>query len=113
MHYVADLGHYINISDEAEHAKLKNASSRRRVPVHPILVACGFIDYVQRVKPSKLLFPHLKLNPRGKLGGYFSNFFSGYLRSKIKITDKRKVFHSFRHTFKDVCRNVFSSGRRR
>ena len=106
MRYVADLGHYINISDEAEHAKLKNASSRRRVPVHPILVACGFIDYVQQVKPSKLLFPHLKLNPRGKLAGYFSNFFSGYLRSKSKITDKRKAFHSFRHTFKDVCRKV-------
>jgi integrase len=106
IRYVAELGHYINISDEAEHAKLKNASSRRRVPVHPVVVACGFIDYVQQVKPAKLLFPHLKANPRGKLAGYFSNFFSQYLRQRVRITDKRKVFHSFRHTFKDICRKV-------
>jgi hypothetical protein len=74
--------------------------------VHPILVACGFIDYVQQIKPRKFLFPYLKPNPRGKLGGYFSNFFSIYLRQWVRITDKRKVFHSFRHTFKDICRKV-------
>src|SRR5690606_39458165 len=34
------LGHYLNISDEAEHAKLKNASSRRRIPLHATLIAC-------------------------------------------------------------------------
>ena len=106
VRYVAELGHYLNISDEAEHAKLKNSASRRRVPVHPVLVACGFIDYVQQQKAGKLLFPHLKPNPRGKLGGYFSNFFSVYLRQRVRITDKRKVFHSFRHTFKDICRKV-------
>ncbi|MBZ0127195.1 MAG: phage integrase N-terminal SAM-like domain-containing protein [Rhodocyclaceae bacterium] len=106
VRHVPELGHYLNISDEAEHAKLKNAASRRRVPVHPVLVACGFIDYVQQVKDSRFLFPHLKPNPRGKLGGYFSNFFSRYLRRRVRITNKRKVFHSFRHTFKDACRKV-------
>jgi hypothetical protein len=28
------------------------------------------------------------------------------LRNKVKIIDTRKVFHSFRHTFKDACRAV-------
>lgn len=106
VHYVEGLGHYINITDEAENTHLKNSSSRRRIPVHPFLVACGFIDYVASVQPAKVLFPHLKRNPRGKVGGYFSNFFSIYLRNVVKITDKRKVFHSFRHTFKDICRKV-------
>ena len=106
VHFVQGLGHYLNITDDAEHAQLKNASSRRHVPIHPVLVACGFIDYVAGIKPSKLLFPHLKPNPRGKLGGYFSNYFSTYLRKTVKITDSRKVFHSFRHTFKDACRAV-------
>lgn len=106
VHYVEGLGHYLNITDEAEHAQLKNAASRRRVPVHPMLVACGFIDYVSRVKPAKFLFPHLKPNPRGKYGGYFSTFFSNWLRRHVGITDSRKVFHSFRHTFKDTCRKV-------
>ena len=59
VRFIAELGHYLNISDEAEHAKLKNTASRRRVPIHPVLVACGFIDYVQQMKPNQLLFPNL------------------------------------------------------
>lgn len=106
VRHAAGLGYYLNISDEAEHAKLKNAASRRRVPVHPVLVACGFIDYAGEIGAGRLLFPHLRPNPRGKLGGYFSNFFSRYLRRCVRIASKRKVFHSFRHTFKDVCRKV-------
>lgn len=104
--FVNGLGHYLNITDEAEHAKLKNASSRRRIPIHPALLACGFIDYVAKGEADALLFPHLKPNPRGKLGGYFSTWFSTWLRNTLKIKDTRKVFHSFRHTFKDCCRQV-------
>ncbi|MDR1934794.1 MAG: DUF4160 domain-containing protein [Candidatus Accumulibacter sp.] len=100
------LGWYINISDEAAHSQLKNAASRRRIPLHPTLIDCGFLDYAQSARKGRLLFPALKPNPRRKLGGYFSTFFSGYLRKRVRITDKRKVFHSFRHTFKDICRRV-------
>lgn len=100
------LGWYINVSDDAEHSKLKNAASRRRIPLHRTLLDCGFLDYVESVRSRRFLFPELKPNPRQKLGGYFSNFFSGYLRKRLRITDTRKVFHSFRHTFKDICRRV-------
>lgn len=100
------LGYFINISDEAAHAHLKNTSSRRRIPVHGVLIACGFLDYVAKQAQSGMLFPDLKPNHRGKYGGYFSYFFSTFLRKKIGITDERKVFHSFRHTFKDSCRQV-------
>ena len=99
------LGYFINISDEAAHAHLKNNNSRRRIPVHELLIACGFLDYVTRQKKTGMLFPDLKQNNRGKFAGYFSYFFSHYLREKIGITDERKVFHSFRHTFKDICRH--------
>jgi integrase len=101
-----ELGWYLNISDEAAHSQLKNAASRRRIPLHRILIDCGFLDYVRSLRESHFLFPALKPNPRHKLGGYFSTFFSGYLRKRVRITDRRKVFHSFRHTFKDVCRRV-------
>jgi integrase len=100
------LGWYIDISDEAEHSHLKNAASRRRVPLHQTLIDCGFLDYAQSVRDGRFLFPALKPNPRGKFGGYFSTFFSGYLRRCVRITDPRKVFHSFRHTFKDLCRRA-------
>ena len=98
------LGHYLSISDlEQQSAQLKNAQSRRNIPLHPVLIACGFLQHAQERRIG-YLFPDLKLNPRGKRSGYFSNWFSGYLRKKVGIADTRKVFHSFRHTFKDLCR---------
>ncbi|WP_230976835.1 DUF4160 domain-containing protein [Pseudothauera rhizosphaerae] len=106
VHTANGLGHYLHISDEAVHAQLKNVSSKRRIPIHPILLAIGFMDYVEKMDGAVMLFPDLKRNVRGRLGGYFSTFFSAWLRNKVGITDTRKVFHSFRHTFKDACRAV-------
>jgi len=101
-----DLGHYLAISDLGNPtAHLKNEHSRRNIPLHPVLIACGFLRHVKE-RQSGYLFPDLKLNPRGKRSGYFSNWFSVYLRKKVGITDTRKVFHSFRHTFKDLCRTA-------
>lgn len=101
-----DLGHYLVISDLGNpSAQLKNEHSRRNIPLHPALIACGFLKHVQE-RQSGYLFPDLKINPRGKRSGYFSNWFSVYLRKKVGITDTRKVFHSFRHTFKDLCRTA-------
>lgn len=99
-------GHTLSISDLGNpSAQLKNEHSRRNIPLHPALIACGFLRHVEE-RQSGYLFPDLKLNPRGKRSGYFSNWFSVYLRKKVGITDTRKVFHSFRHTFKDTCRSV-------
>jgi integrase len=100
------LGHYLVISDLANpSAQLKNAHSRRHIPLHAVLIACGFLRHVAE-RESGFLFPDLRLNARGKRSGYFSHWFSGYLRKKVGIHDTRKVFHSFRHTFKDQCRAV-------
>ncbi|MCL2887661.1 MAG: phage integrase SAM-like domain-containing protein [Betaproteobacteria bacterium] len=104
IRHAPGLGHYFDIHD-GDNGQLKNLASKRRIPLHHELLACGFLDYAKSAR-RPFLFPDLKLNPRGKRGGYFSNFFSGYLRRKIGITDRRKVFHSFRHTFKDTCRAV-------
>lgn len=99
-------GRYLSISDLGNpSAQLKNEHSRRNIPLHPTLIACGFLKHVQE-RQCGYLFPDLKLNPRGKRSGYFSNWFSVYLRKKVGITDTRKVFHSFRHTFKDACRSA-------
>ena len=42
----------------------------------------------------------------GVLTGNWSKWWGRYLRNTVGIKDRRKVFHSFRHTFKDACREA-------
>ena len=78
--------------------KGKTADARRLIPLHPTLLALGFMDYAQQVQAMNepFLFPYLveTANGKGKNAGlHFSNWLEA-----IGITDSRKVFHSFRHT---------------
>lgn len=94
---------YIRISDEAEGTSLKTYSSRRNMPIHPKLLKLGFLEYIKQQQDK--IFPALKPDSHKSLTGNFSKWWGRYARDTIGITDKRKVFHSFRHTFKDACRN--------
>jgi integrase len=100
------MGWYFRISDEAEHSSVKNASSRRRVPIHPELIDCGLLEYVESVKDQnkEFLFPKLTPDSYGKRSASWSKWFGRYLRGTVNLSDRRKVFHSMRHTFKEVCR---------
>ena len=91
----------INTIDEGK--SLKTRSSRRRVPIHPELIRLGFLKYVE-ARPSGSLWPDLKPDNKGKLTGNWSKWWGRYARQEAGIADRRKVFHSFRHTFKDATR---------
>lgn len=108
-------GYFIHVIDEDDSdAKntpiktLKTASSRRKVPLHPELIKAGFIQYWDFIvkSGSDRLFPDLVPDCHGHITGNWSKWFSRYLRNDIKITEMEKVCHSFRHTFKDACRNA-------
>ena len=90
---------------ETEDTKLKNAASERLVPVHPELERLGFLTYAEKQKGKPRLFPNLKANKYGKLTDKFGQWFTQY-RKGMGITDKRQVFHSFRHTFTDYARHA-------
>ena len=98
----------IRITDEGEGQGLKNAGSRRRVPVHPELERMGFIDYALQAKAEgrRRIFHKLVPSIDGKEGGNFTKWFGRYLRDTCKVADKRMVFHSFRHLFKEVLREA-------
>lgn len=55
---------YLNVTDEGEdeNKRLKNDSSKRRVPVHAALLAAGFIERVQELRKARhtRLFPDLE-----------------------------------------------------
>jgi integrase len=97
---------YLDITDEGEDNGVKTESSRRHVPIHPELIRLSFLNSVAEMRKSGAgrLFPEIKADRMGVLTGNWSNWSGRYMREKIGITDARKVFHSFRHTFKDACR---------
>ena len=98
---------HIAIHDEGDHT-VKTESSRREVPLHPKLLEAGFLRYVERLNKDgeTRLFPLLKPDSKGDYSGNWSKWWGRYARGAIGITDQKKVFHSFRHSFKDACRNA-------
>lgn len=98
--------HCIRIDDSREGQNLKNASSRRVLPLHPALIDLGLLQHIETVKATgaNRAFPELEA-VRGKLGHAPSKWFGRY-KKKLGITDPRKTFHSFRHTLIDDLRDA-------
>lgn len=100
------------VEDKADDLKLKNAGSERSIPVHPLLHGQGFIRFVQDAQAAghTRLFPDLRPNKYGRLTAKWGEWFGDYKRDVVGIADKRQVFHSFRHTFKDHGRGRMAEG---
>ncbi len=96
----------IRVDDSSEGQNLKNASSRRMLPVHPSLIELGLLRHVEsaRATGAHRLFPELE-PVRGKLGHAPSKWFGRY-KAKRGIDDTKKTFHSFRHTLIDDLRDA-------
>ncbi|MDO9204703.1 site-specific integrase [Methylotenera sp.] len=79
----------------------KTDASPRDLPIHPALIQLGFLDYVnsRRNAGHKMVFdiPHSAQNGWGAAA---SKWYTTY-KAKIGLTDKKKVFHSFRPTIVD------------
>lgn len=90
--------------DYSHEKRLKTAESSARIcPVHPVLIDLGFAGLVDdlRKRGHKRLFPELRVDGQGRVGGRATEWFTAYRRSR-KVGDvagrSRKAFHSFRHT---------------
>lgn len=102
--YKHDDGYCFQITDVRVDQKLKNAASRRLVPLHDQLVDAGLPEYVMKLRQrgAVRLFPELKA-VRGKYGHAPSKWFSKYRKLK-NVSHEKKSFHSFRHTAIDELR---------
>ena len=87
--------------------RLKNKFSSRSIPLHPRLIELGFLSYLEDVRSLGFdrVFPSLRWTAAAGYGDTVSDMFSAYLRGKVKISDPRKVFHSFRHYFCTQAKN--------
>lgn len=99
----------IHITTEGgEDKSTKTKGSMRVVPVHPELVALGFIVYrdAMKARGERRLFPDAKRNQRGQMIADFSRDFGRYL-TRIGIKAGRGVsLYSFRHGFIDALRRA-------
>lgn len=90
---------YFDLTDDAGR-KLKNQQSRRRVPMHPVMITLGFLDYVESTapRPDGPIFPDLEPGGPDKRRGFtFTKRWTEYRRN-IGVYDAAQDYHSFRHT---------------
>lgn len=89
----------LDITDEGGKGKrLKNASSRRLVPIHPFITEdLNFVGWTEKLRSQgkRRLFPELT-EGRDGYGKNVSVWFNKRYRQKLGVD---KPFHSFRHTF--------------
>lgn len=90
----------ISKRNRVEGASLKTVAARRVVPLHPAILAEGFLEYVAGLGDGSPLFPNLPLGSFSKRGAAASKRVNRWLDS-IGIDNSQLVFHSWRHTWKD------------
>jgi integrase len=98
-------------ADERVKKSVKNAPSRRKVPIHSELIRLGLLGYVESLKATggRLLFPEWPPSASGRAAGLAERWF----RKLIKTTGLRDEtpggrlvgFHAFRHTFLNNAMN--------
>jgi integrase len=102
--------HYLSIleTDDGEDGtrSVKTDTSRRRIPLHPDLIARGFLVYVEAQPKGGQLFPLLKANKAGYFGANFGKRWAVYLTDVVGLETTVTPIHGFRHTFKTLCRDV-------
>lgn len=97
---------YFDIDESDDDSKaVKTASGRRLIPLHPVLISLGFLEYHAAIVASNK--PRLWMGLTKSVRGYHRNFAywflghnnaRGFLRRFVTM-DEKLNFHSFRHTF--------------
>ncbi|VCU72493.1 hypothetical protein PIGHUM_04593 [Pigmentiphaga humi] len=96
----------LRITDGGDDQGVKNANSVRRVPLHSALLELGFVEFAKAQRGKARLFWRLKPDEHGDEGAAFGKWFSKHLRQECGVANRKMVFHSFRHSFKDYCREA-------
>ncbi len=85
---------------EASKKRLKNTSSKRKVPIHTKLIQAGFLEFyqAQKQKGSTRLFPEFPYCPKNGWGRNLGRWYNEAFLPKVNLKTKRLTFHSFRHS---------------
>ncbi|WP_158044862.1 site-specific integrase [Skermanella pratensis] len=86
--------------DEEKGKRVKTGTSKRIVPIHPLLLELGFLDYHadQKVKGKIDLFPGLKSAKALRSGAKLGEWFGRYLEY-VGMAREGLCLYSLRHSF--------------
>jgi integrase len=84
----------IDVNDRGD-KRLKNSNAKRIVPLHPVLIDAGLVQFAERRHGLKLFEDVKPYN--GKYGHQVSKYFSKYMAS-IGVSGDGQTFHGIRHS---------------
>lgn len=98
---------YFDVNDN-DNKKLKNATSKRSVPIHPELAQMGLLKFIEQQKKIKSakLFPELKADKYGYMSHSLADWFTASFLPSVVQKDRKISLHSFRHNFRDALRSI-------
>ena len=98
----------IKITKDGKDQIIKNSASRRRIPIHPDLIAAGFIKWLDTIKKGRpdtaRLFP-FKPDKYGNPAAAYSKRY-GNMATKVLGDTSATCYHSFRHHYIGLLRLV-------
>ncbi|HCE3407396.1 TPA: tyrosine-type recombinase/integrase [Vibrio parahaemolyticus] len=101
---------FLDITDIGDKQHLKNVHSVRQIPVHPELIANGFLDFVQvKANQKAQCSPLFNYEPYGEDHDWSKHYRVefGKLQDKLGMKARsRPTPYGFRHTFIDVLQNA-------
>lgn len=91
---------YLDINEATPDKSLKNGESQRVVPLHPVLIHAGFVEWCERLRREgfQRVFPELSWEPVSGYSKEAKRRMSAMLNGLGMPRDNTKVFHSLRHT---------------
>lgn len=102
---------YLDLLDEEGQKQLKTKSSRRQVPIHPEIIKCGFLMFVQERREAgaasgQRLFPSVRANKYGSYSDGPSKAFNRTFICKETSLGPRQALYSLRHNVRDALRRA-------
>jgi integrase len=103
-----------NITVRSGHNRLKRPASKRVIPIHPSLIALGFMDYFEKSKKAQshvelpMLFPDVTFSSKHGWGRNTGRWINDVLLEEIGVKSEKHVLYSFRHNVSDIFRRADS-----
>ncbi len=112
--------HFFRIEDKFSDQQLKNAQSKRTIPIHPILIELGILKFIesQRKKGYERLFQELYHTAKKGYGQAYGKRYNDDKKTwldeetltKLKNKEILLDLHSFRHNFSGSLKGLIEDG---